>query len=181
MPIKLVVTKVTVDPLTHAPMVLLRQVRGHHHLSMCIGVIEARAIARQLHGAAGGPAQTHDAWLQSVQALGGQVDGVTLFRGPQQHLAGKIALRHHGAQLLLDARPCDAVALALGSDAPIWCHEDALVYGSKPGRAALQAPRWGNGGPRKASQAGPTSASVAKPGPIVLASLADEDFGKYEM
>jgi len=93
-------------------------------LSMMIGSDLARVIADRARGARPPRPMTHDLTLQILQGLSGSIEEIEIHDVNQGTYLATLGIRRGDGSLLpLDARPSDAVALALGSQAKIYVHE----------------------------------------------------------
>ena len=95
-------------------------------LPIWVGIFEANAIALQIENIATPRPMTHDLLRNLITDLDGQVDRVVVSRPEGQHV-----LRHHpphgqGERVAVDARPSDAIALALRTRSPILVEEPVI-------------------------------------------------------
>ena len=91
-------------------------------LPVVIGGAEAQSIAVALEKSIAPPRpMTHDTWQNMLDELGTQIEKVLIHRLVNGVFYASIYARHeHGAQLIFDSRPSDAVALAVRVDCPIY-------------------------------------------------------------
>jgi uncharacterized protein len=115
------VATVTLDPLSGAPLVLLRNPRSGELVPVFVGAPEARAILFSLHGATLPRPMTHDLLSDVVTATGSRIARVFIDDLVDDTYLGFLELTQPGAEtpLLIDARPSDALALALRTEATI--------------------------------------------------------------
>jgi hypothetical protein len=111
---------VTVDPQAGAPVVLLEELRGERVLPIWVGVSEARAIAMEMDNVTPPRPMTHDLIKTILEGVNAQVTNVVITDLRDNTFYAQIALHSAGASLHIDARPSDAVALALRVNAPIY-------------------------------------------------------------
>lgn len=109
--------------VTGAPAVVLEDTVNHRLLPIFVGTAEALAIERGLKGDPIPRPLTHDLLLLAIQALGGEVQRVVVTDLRKQVYYAEIWLRQGQDSLKLDARPSDAIALALRAGAPIFVDE----------------------------------------------------------
>jgi bifunctional DNase/RNase len=117
---------VTMDPYGNTPIVILEDLQGQQAFPIWIGLSEAQAIARALEGTPTPRPMTH-ALLQNI--LGNLEVDVTRILITDLHsntFYASIALRYGAKAFTIDARPSDAIALALGSKAPIYVAKKVL-------------------------------------------------------
>ena len=96
-------------------------------LSIQTGSFEAAAISKGIDAAAPKRPVTHDLFLTALEALGARVERVEITRFEQPVFYATIALLGPDDQEhLIDARPSDALALAVRSNAPIYVEDDVM-------------------------------------------------------
>lgn len=103
------------------PVVLLRRVGAKRALPIWIGEAEGRAIARGHHAIETGRPMTHELLGTALSELGARVHHVRVdaLRADDVYV-GAVALAGEAGPVILDARPSDAIALALQVQAPIY-------------------------------------------------------------
>lgn len=107
--------------------VKLRDSRGRE-LPIFIGPFETMAILRAINGAAPERPFTHDLLRTAIERLGGQVERIVIDDLWQRTYYAKIHIRRSGAPTVeIDARPSDAIALALRTQAPLFVAENVLA------------------------------------------------------
>ncbi len=116
------VATVGVDTQAGSPVVLLRDPVSGRVLPIWVGLNEAQAIARSLHGIDTPRPMTHDLLATMTQALGGTVESVVVHALRDGVYYGRVVVRANGqnSTRTVDSRPSDAVALALRADARIY-------------------------------------------------------------
>src|SRR5690242_9662687 len=114
------------DPTSNIPIVVLREQGGQVFLPIWIGVFEANAIALRIEGVEPPRPLTHDL-LQSVFShFGAKVERVVISDLRENTFFATIQVRQNGNATGIDARPSDAIALAIRVDAPIFVRRDVL-------------------------------------------------------
>jgi bifunctional DNase/RNase len=113
--------QVGMDLTRGSPVVLLRDPVSGQVLPILVGLPEAHAIARALHGIAVPRPMTHDLLAGLVRELGAEVIEVQVHDVRDGTYHGRIRLRSNGDTALreVDSRPSDALALALRLHTPI--------------------------------------------------------------
>jgi uncharacterized protein len=132
--VKVEVASVGLDSETGAHFVLLADQSGKRTLPIVIGDTEARAIMLELHGIKAERPLTHDLLRSAIEQTGNHVDRVVIGDLRDQTYYAAIYLdrgRYH-----LDSRPSDAIALALGANAPIYVANRLFEAGSAIERPA---------------------------------------------
>ncbi len=150
-----------VDPITNMPIVILKDKLGERVLSIWVGVFEANAIALQIENVSTPRPMTHDLLRNIITDLDGSVDRVVVSDLKDNTFFAIIHLTVRGERIAVDARPSDAIALALRTRSPILVEESVIDnaktvdFTAEPGdNARLQ--KW-------------------------LESLDPEELGKYKM
>jgi len=125
-PIRMEIKGLMLDPSSNLPIVILRDEGSQLFLPIWIGVFEANAIALRIEGVEPPRPMTHDLLRSSLETLGATVERVLISDLRDNTFYATIFLRHHGAEVTLDARPSDAIALALRATAPIFVLKEVL-------------------------------------------------------
>jgi uncharacterized protein len=100
--------------------ILLKELEGHRRLPIIIGAFEAQAIALEMEGIKPPRPLTHDLLKQITDNLGAIVNEVVIDELRENTFFAKIILEVSGLTQEIDARPSDAIALAVRSEAPIF-------------------------------------------------------------
>lgn len=123
--------RMTVDGVTvegNRPVVLLKEDSGDRVLPIVIGPAEAMAISMELQGEKPPRPLTHDLMCNILEMLGVTVDRIVVTELVQDTYHAQIIFRtdHEHGQREVDARPSDAIALALRTDSPIFATNELL-------------------------------------------------------
>src|SRR5438874_4525034 len=113
------VVAVVMDQATHQPTILLQGKRDKRSLAMTIGLAEATGIAVPLQGATPPRPLTHDLFLTLFGRLKVALTRVVITDLRNDTYYAMIYLTANGAEMQLDARPSDAIALAIRAKAPV--------------------------------------------------------------
>ena len=161
MQIEMTIKGLMVDPITNMPIVILKDKLGERVLSIWVGIFEANAIALQIENVSTPRPMTHDLLRNIITDLDGSVDRVVVSDLKDNTFFAIIHLTVRGERIAVDARPSDAIALALRTRSPILVEESVIDnaktvdFTAEPGdHARLQ--KW-------------------------LESLDPEELGKYKM
>jgi len=143
------------------PIIILRDEAGDRVLPIWVGIFEANAIALQIENVATPRPMTHDLLRNVIEDLDGAVQKVVVSELKENTFFAVIHLDVRGEAVLIDARPSDAIALALRTKAPIYVEEDVIdnakVLDGTPERTdSERLQKW-------------------------LESLDSDDLGKYKM
>jgi len=124
------VAKVGLDQETGLNYVLLRENGGNRSLPMLIGADEARAILFELHGVKPERPLTYELLREVIVRTGNRVDRVVIAELRGQTYFARIFLDR--GRYSIDSRPSDAIALALGANAPIFVSGSLLEVSTGP-------------------------------------------------
>jgi bifunctional DNase/RNase len=110
------------------PVVLLQEESGDRVLPIVIGPAEAMAISLQLQGETPPRPLTHDLMRDMLDTLSVKVGRVVIVSLVEDTYHARIALAaaNGEGEHEIDARPSDAIALALRTNAPIYARDDLL-------------------------------------------------------
>src|SRR6266571_3186211 len=131
MQIEMSIKGLMVDPLTNTPIVILRDKDGQRVLPIWVGIFEANAIALQIENVTTPRPMTHDLLRNVIQDLKATVQKIVVCDLQENTFYALIYLALNGDTLTVDARPSDAIALALRTQAPIFV-EDRVIDNAKP-------------------------------------------------
>ena len=149
------------DPVTNMPMIVLKDVSGEGVLPIWVGIFEANAIALEIEKSSTPRPMTHDLLRNTLRAFETRVTRVVVSELRDDTFYAVIWMERHGEVMTLDARPSDALALAMRADCPIYVSRavmESAKAGQKNGREANseELRRW-------------------------LENLGDDDMGRYKM
>jgi len=132
----MVISLLAIDTLTKCPIVILKERNGERILPMWIGVLEANAISRALSGITSVRPMTHELLTNIIEMAGITVSRVEICGLKDHTYYAIVYLNDGGKEIIIDARPSDALALALRLGAPILV-ADEVIEQSQP--AEVQA------------------------------------------
>jgi len=159
--IEMAIKGLMVDPITNMPIIVLREVEGQRVLPIWVGVFEANAIALQVENVQTPRPMTHDLLKSVIDQLEGHVERIVVCELKESTFYATLHILSAKGLLKVDARPSDAIALALRSGARIFV-DDAVIQNARSvdiSRDTVDAGRlqkW-------------------------LENLPDDDLGKYKM
>jgi len=105
---------------------ILNEVEGNRRLPIIIGTFEAQAIALELEHIKPPRPMTHDLLKNAIEVFGAQIEQVFINDLSEGTFFARIIYRKNGEQLEQDARPSDAIALAVRFKAPIFVGDQVL-------------------------------------------------------
>ena len=161
MEIEMTIKGLMIDPITNMPIIVLRDQDGQRILPIWVGVFEANAIALQIENVQTPRPMTHDLLKNILDDLEARVERIVVCELRENTFYALIHLRSSGGTRTIDARPSDAIALALRTQSPIFVEETVIqsaksVEMSKDSMDVGRLRKW-------------------------LEGLSDEELGKYKM
>jgi hypothetical protein len=123
---EMVIYGVSFDMVGKQPIVLLKTAEGNRFLPIWIGHNEAAAILMKLQGATTPRPLTHDLVTEILGQLDAQVVRIIVTELRENTFFAEITVQQDGAEIQIDSRPSDAIALALRADAPIYAADDVI-------------------------------------------------------
>jgi len=130
MQIEMTIKGLMVDPITNMPIIILRDKDGQRVLPIWVGIFEANAIALQMENIATPRPMTHDLLRNAIEDMGGAVRKVVVSDLRENTFYALIYVETASDTIAIDARPSDAIALALRTKAPIFV-EDTVIDNAK--------------------------------------------------
>src|SRR5215210_3451842 len=128
MQIEMSIKGLMVDPVTNMPIVILRDKDGEKVLPIWVGLFEANAIALQIENVETPRPMTHDLLRNVIADLKASVQKIVVCDLQENTFYALIYLSMNGDTLAIDARPSDAIALALRTRAPIFVEESVIDH-----------------------------------------------------
>jgi bifunctional DNase/RNase len=162
---KVSIAGLTIDPTSNTPIVILKTDNDDQTIPIWIGLLEATSIASALQNVSFDRPMTHDLFKNFSEYLNIKVSKIEVCDLKDNTFYALIHFNSEGTTFSLDARPSDAIALALRFNAPIYVDE-IVIEKSKVGERASE--------PSDTSQEGKKWAEY-------LEKLSPEDFGKYKV
>lgn len=128
--IEMIVGGLTLDPVTKSPIVILKDRESKLNLPIWIGLLEATAMATELEGIKMARPMTHDLLRNILDELGVEVKSIEISDLRDNTYFAVIHLRVGDETLHIDARPSDAISLALRTKSPIFVQKHVLERSS---------------------------------------------------
>lgn len=160
------ISGLSIDPITHTPIVLLKDKENQEVIPIWIGLLEASSIATQLENIKLARPMTHDLMKSILNHLDAVVSRVEVNDLRNNTFYAVIHLNWNGMDLAIDARPSDAIAIALRTKSPIFVDQQVIEKSRKvdlakrvEGEGVLDEKKWEE----------------------ILEDLSPDDFGEYKM
>jgi uncharacterized protein len=150
------------DPSTNMPIVVLKDVSSDTVMPIWVGIFEANAIAIEIEKVSAPRPMTHDLTRNLMRHMNAQLEKIVISELRDDTFFAVLWLKQDGELVTVDARPSDAIALALRADCPIFVAEQVM-----------QSAKLNMSGPPE----GPTAEELRG----WLEGLNDEDLGRYKM
>ena len=125
------VAGITVDPFTNTPIVILKDLEEQEVLPIWIGLLEASSIATALENVQTPRPMTHDLLKNVLDKLDARVVKIEVNDLKDNTYFAMIHLEVENRRLVIDARPSDAIALALRVGATIFVDEQVIKKSAK--------------------------------------------------
>jgi len=161
MEIEMTIKGLMIDPITNMPIIVLRDEEGQRVLPIWVGVFEANAIALQMENVQTPRPMTHDLLKNVIDDLRGHVERIVVCELKENTFYATIYIRVDGRIQTVDARPSDAIALALRTRSKIFVEHTVIenarsVEMSRESMDVGRLQKW-------------------------LESLSEDELGKYKM
>lgn len=150
------------DPSTNMPIVVLKDIASDAVMPIWVGIFEANAIAIEIEKVAVPRPMTHDLVRNLIDCFQSSLQRVVISSLAGDTFHATLWLKQGNESITVDARPSDALALALRADCPIFVAEEVL-------RTA------------KLNTTGPAETATAEQLRGWLEGLSDDDLGHYKM
>jgi bifunctional DNase/RNase len=164
--IEMKVSGLTIDPITNTPIVILKDLQENKAIPIWIGLFEASAIATEMEKIVFSRPMTHDLFNECLKMLNVTISKIEIIDIRNNTFFANIKMSREGQEFTIDARPSDAIALALRAHAPIFI-DDSVIEKSRSVDFGMKI----------------TDLDKLKEDKIkeFLENLSAEDFGKYKM
>jgi uncharacterized protein len=129
------------DPVTGVPIVILRNADNQRVLPIWVGPVEANAIALQIENVTPPRPMTHDLLKNLLTEFDARVRRVVITALRGNTFYAYLDIDRQGTRVLVDARPSDALAIALRSRAPVFVDDAVLDQASSVEVSNEQADR----------------------------------------
>jgi bifunctional DNase/RNase len=164
--IEMRVSGLTMDPITNTPIVILKDLEEKKAIPIWIGIFEASAIATEIEKITFSRPMTHDLLNDIVKILNTEVVRVEIHDLRNNTFFANIHMLNDGKLIVVDARPSDAIAIALRAGAQIFVDEKVI-----------EKSRNVDFGTKMTDLDRLKKEKMAE----FLENLSPEDFGKYKM
>ena len=123
---------VNLDMMTNQPVVILKDLAAKRFIPIWIGQFEATAILMEIQGVEAQRPLTHDLLRSVIDELGADVSKIVIDDIEEGTFFAKIHIKLSTSMQLVDARPSDAIALAVRTRSPIFASDKVLEKAAQP-------------------------------------------------
>ena len=128
MPVHMRLSRIIISEINDQQVIYLKEVDGSRTFPILIGIFEATSIDRRVRGHSAPRPLTHDLLVGIVEQLGGELQDVVITELREHTYFARLRIRQEGELLEIDARPSDAIAVAVTCEPalPIYVSEEVL-------------------------------------------------------
>ncbi|MDG2014291.1 MAG: bifunctional nuclease family protein [Pirellulaceae bacterium] len=119
MPIEMRLARIIISEINENQFVFLREVDGDRQFPIVIGIFEATSIDRRVKDIPRPRPLTHDLLVNAVEQMGGELDSVIIRELREHTYFADLRIKLDGDIIRIDARPSDAIAVAMTCEPPL--------------------------------------------------------------
>ncbi|MDP6479043.1 MAG: bifunctional nuclease family protein [Phycisphaerales bacterium] len=140
-------TRILIGEMSDAQLIELTEIDGTRRIPIVVGVAEVFAIERRIKRMEIPRPMTHELLSATIVALGATLERIVIHDLAEGTFYAMLCLRRGDEEIQVDARPSDAIALAVGSDVPIYVSEAIIDEIEREGGMPGFDPPFGGGEP----------------------------------
>ncbi|NLE37433.1 MAG: bifunctional nuclease family protein [Pirellulaceae bacterium] len=128
MPVPMELSRIIISEINDQQVIYLKEIDGTRTFPILIGIFEATSIDKRVKRFRAPRPLTHDLLVNTVEMLGGEFQDVVINELREHTYFAKLRIRHEGEIIEIDARPSDAIAVAVTCQPalPIYVAEEVL-------------------------------------------------------
>ncbi len=126
MDVQMALSRILIGEMSDAQLIELSEIDGDRRFPIVIGISEAFAIERRIKGVPLPRPLTHELLSAVIVSLGARLSRVLIHDLSEGTFYAMLCLDRGDEEFQVDARPSDAIALAVGADVPIFVSESVL-------------------------------------------------------
>ena len=128
MPVPMELSRIIISEINDQQVIYLKEIDGDRNFPILIGIFEATSIDRRVKGYPSPRPLTHDLIVAVTEQLGGEFQDVVISELKEHTYYAKLRIRTQGELIEIDARPSDAIAVAVtcSPTLPIYVSEEVL-------------------------------------------------------
>ncbi len=129
MPVAMELSRIIISEINNEQVIYLKEIDGERTFPILIGMFEAISINRRVKHEETQRPLTHDLLVSAVEQLGGEFQDVVISELKEHTYFAVLRVRSEGELIEVDARPSDAIAVAVTCNPPlpIYVAEDVLT------------------------------------------------------
>ena len=129
--VEMELNKIIIDEKRQDQIIVLKEKDGERMLPIVIGYLEASVIKMRLSGVTSPRPLTHDLLKNVIEHLGATVERIVINDLRENTFFATLVLQTNGTRVSVDARPSDAIALAVRTQAPLYAEETVIDRASQ--------------------------------------------------
>ena len=128
MPVPMQLSRIIISEINEQQVIYLQEVDGERQFPILIGMFEATSIDRRVKKWESPRPLTHDLIVHAVEQMGAELDSVVITELREHTYYARLRIKQDGQLIEIDARPSDAIAVAVTCDPhlPIYVSEEVL-------------------------------------------------------
>jgi bifunctional DNase/RNase len=128
MPVQMELSRIIISEINEQQVIYLKEVDGERTFPILIGIFEATSIDRRVKHYEAPRPLTHDLLVSCVEGLGAELQDIVISDLRDHTYYAKLRVRQDGELIEIDARPSDAIAVAVTCKPhlPIYVSEEVL-------------------------------------------------------
>lgn len=128
MPVPMELSRIIISEINDNQVIYLKEIDGDRTFPILIGIFEATSIDRRVKKFPSPRPLTHDLIVSVVEQMGGEFQDVVISELKEHTYYAKLRVRQNGELIEIDARPSDAIAVAVTCQPtlPIFVNEEVL-------------------------------------------------------
>lgn len=127
MPLHMELSRIIINEINDQQVIYLREVDGDRTFPILIGIFEATSIDRRVKHIPAPRPLTHDLLVNTVEQMGAEFQDVIISELREHTYYALLRIRHEGELVEVDARPSDAIAVAVTCDPPLPIYVNEAV------------------------------------------------------
>ena len=128
MPVQMELSRIIISEVNDQQVIYLKEIDGDRMFPILIGIFEATSIDRRVKHYHSPRPLTHDLLVGIVESMGAEIQDVVISELKEHTYFARLRIRYEGELIEVDARPSDAIAVAVTCEPPlpIYVAEEVL-------------------------------------------------------
>ena len=133
MPVAMELSRIIISDVNEEQVIFLKEAEGDRTFPILIGYFEARSIDRRVKHESAARPLTHDLIVQIMEKLNAVPQDIMIDELKEHTYFAKLRIKRDGEIIEIDARPSDAIAIAVTCEPPlpIYVSEEVLEHALK--------------------------------------------------